>query len=261
VVARRRQIARDEGRRRRSTLLSCLGLAAVAVLAYWLLTGPLLAIHGVTVRGYHRADRDDLVAALTRTAEDGTVLSLPVARLEAVAHQYPWVGGISVAREWPRGVAIDIFPATPAAVAATRQGAVLVTAEGRVLGPVPKEAGLGWLRLSEKGPPPSPGEMLPDADRATLAFLAAADPDVARRVRELRVTRGGQMTGRLTGGPELHLGSTDRPAAKAIALGLLLAHLSPEDEQTAPYIDLSFPERPALGPPSTTLDETSSVSG
>ena len=36
-------------------------------------------------------------------------------------------------------------------------------------------------------------------------------------------------------------------AAKAAALGLVLADLSAEDEQSAAYIDLSSPERPAVG--------------
>jgi hypothetical protein len=53
--------------------------------------------------------------------------------------------------------------------------------------------------------------------------------------------------GRLTGGPDLRLGSGERMAAKAAALALVLADLSVEDEQAAAYIDLSSPERPAAG--------------
>ena len=57
------------------------------------------------------------------------------------------------------------------------------------------------------------------------------------------------MEPHITGGPELLLGSPDRMAAKAEALGLLLLEsLSPEEEATASYVNLTVPENPALGP-------------
>jgi hypothetical protein len=63
----------------------------------------------------------------------------------------------------------------------------------------------------------------------------------------MRLGADGTWVGRLTGGPELRLGAGERMAAKAAALGLVLADLSADDEQSAAYIDLSSPERPAVG--------------
>jgi hypothetical protein len=249
VQARRRQVSRARGRRRRSTALIVLGTATVAVVLYWLLTGPLLAVHGVTVRGYDRDDRGELVAALRAAAADGTVLSPPVGDLREAAEAFPWVASISVARSWPREIAIDVVQAEPAAAAATREGAVIVTASGRVLGPVPEAAGVGWLRIGEDGPPPAIGEMLPADARPALAFVVAAEPEVAARVRQLKVGEDGLLTGRLRAGPSLLLGRPERVQAKARALGLVLDDLSAEDELAAGYIDLTIPERPALGPP------------
>jgi hypothetical protein len=106
---------------------------------------------------------------------------------------------------------------------------------------------VGWLRLAEE--PPPPGAMLPDGARAAVAFIAAAPPEVGARVRALTAGRDGALSGRLHRGPALRLGPPERLPAKAAALALVLGNLSRDEEQAAGYIDLTFPERPALGPP------------
>lgn len=246
VVERRRQVARARARRRRSGALFVMVTAAAAVGLYWLLTGPLLAIQTVSVSGYDRDDRTALARALEDAADQGTVLSPPVGPLRAAAHRFAWVESISVARDWPRGLAIRVVEASPVAAAASREGAVLVSEQGRVLGPVTDNAGVGWLRLA--GTPPPVGESLPDAGtRAALEFVAAAGPEVGRRVRALGVDRSGSLVGRLTHGPELRLGAAERLAAKARALGLVLAALPADEQEAASYIDLTVPENPAVG--------------
>jgi cell division protein FtsQ len=244
-VRRRREIARARGRRRRSAALFVMGTAAVALLFYWLATGPLLATSGVSVTGYDRPDRAELVAAITKAAGEGTIIAPATGDVTAAAERFPWVASVSISRDWPRGMAVRVTQATPAAVASFGDQAVLVSEEGRVLGPREGAAGVGWLRL-EVAPPPA-GAEVPEGARPGLAFIAAADPEVGARVRALRVGADGTWVGRLTGGPDLRLGSGERMAAKAAALGLVLADLSAEDEASAAYIDLSSPERPAVG--------------
>lgn len=247
VVERRRAVVRAQGRRRRSGALMLLGtLAAVAAL-YWAATGPLVAVHGVSVSGYDRADRAELVSALTAAAADGTVISPATGKMSAVAREFPWVDSITVVRRWPRALSVRVVPAAPVAVASFEDQAVLVSDAGRVLGVKDGTVGLGWLRLAES-PPPEGGTLPADA-LAGLRFIAAAGPEVGARVRALHVTPDG-IVGRLTAGPELHLGTADRIVAKAHALDLLLANLSAEEEATASYFDLSVPENPALGPAS-----------
>lgn len=246
LVERRRAIARQRGRRRRSGALLLLGTAAAVAVLYWLLTGPLLAVQDVRVRGYDQPDRAALVEALERAAGEGTILVPSVEEMRAAASAHPWVASITVARTWPRGLAVNVREAEPVAIASFRDRAVLVSAAGRVLGEREGSPGLGWLTLSD-APPPA-GGTLPDGARAGLAFIAAADPPTAARVRAMAIDRDGALTGRLVGGPRLRLGPPERLAAKASALGLVLADLSAEDERTAAYIDLTFPERPALSP-------------
>jgi len=248
VVERRRAVARAQGRRRRSGALFVLGTLAVLAVLFWLATGPLVAVHGVSVSGYDRDDRGELVSALTAAAGEGTVISPATGRMSAAAREFPWVESIAVVRRWPRSLGARVVEATPAAVAAYEDQAEMVSAAGRLLGLKDATMGLGWLRLAEA--PPAEGGTLPADARARLAFITAAGPKTAARVRALHPTRDGRIVGRLTAGPELLLGSPERMAAKARALGLLLANLSAEEESTASYIDLSTPENPALGPAS-----------
>jgi len=215
------------------------------LLVYWLATGPLLATSGVSVSGYDRPDRAELVAAVARAAGEGTIIAPATGDVAAAAERFPWVESVSISRDWPRGMAVHVTEAAPAAVASFGDQAVLVSAEGRVLGPREGRPGVGWLRL-EVAPPPA-GADVPNGARPALEFIAGADPEVGARVRALRLAADATWVGRLTGGPDLRLGSGERMAAKAAALGLVLADLSAEDEESAAYIDLSSPERPAVG--------------
>ena len=241
-------MVRARGRRRRTLTLVALGTLCALAALYWIATGPLVAVHGVSVSGYDRADRAQLLGALTEAAADGTVIAPARAQMTAAAREFPWVESISVARRWPRALAVHVVPATPVAIAAHQDQAVIVSAAGRVLGVKDGAPGLGWLRLAAT--PPPVGATLPADLRAGLAFIAAADPAVAARVRGLAPSAGGRLEGLLTKGPALHLGGQDRMAAKARTLGLLLANLSAQEEADASYIDLSIPENPALGPSS-----------
>jgi cell division septal protein FtsQ len=244
VAARRRQVARAHGRRRRGRLgLVAMGLLSFAV-GWWIAVGPLLAPRGVSISGYTGRDLPQLEAALERAAGQGSLLSLPRGALRRTAMQFPAVREIGVRRDLPFGVAVDVIPARPLAVAAGAGQPVLVSETGRVLGPAPERAGVGWLRLS--GPPPAYGQPLPAASRAALTLLAALPPEMSRRVRGLQ-RRGGRLEGRLTGGPELRLGPPSDMAVKALALEALLNNLPPEKEKAASYIDLSAPRYPSLG--------------
>lgn len=244
VAARRRHVARAAGRRRRARAgVTALGLLAFA-LGWWLATGPLLAPRDVTVTGYAGRDLPQLERALERAAGAGSLLSLPRGALRRTAMQFPGVREIGVRRDLPFGVAVDVVPARPLAVAAGDGAPVLVSETGRVLGPAPERARVGWLRIS--GPAPAYGQPLPAASRAALTLLGTLPPEMSRRVRALH-RRGGRLEGRLTGGPELRLGPPADMAVKAVALEAVLNQMSPEEESAARYIDLSAPRYPAIG--------------
>lgn len=242
---RRRSVVRDRGRRRRSWVLTALGVAAGLVALYWLATGPLLAVHQVDVRGYARGDSAELVRALEGAAGDGTVIVPATGRMRHAAEAFPWVESISVSRTWPRGLRVDVVEARPVAVVAFGGQAALVSESGRVLGPAGAGEKLGAVRL--RAAVPEAGGTLPALERAALPLLATLPPALAARVDDLQVDRTGGVTASLAGGPPLRLGQAERMAAKAKALKLMLADIPARELAAARYIDLSVPENPALG--------------
>ncbi len=245
VQERRRSVARARGRRRRSWTLIVLGAAAGLVALYWLATGPLLAVHQVDVSGYTRDDSAQLVQALESAAGDGTVIVPATAEMRRVAARFPWVESISVSRTWPRGLKVDVVQARPVAVVSFGGAAAMVSASGRVLGPVEPSRRLGTLRL--RAAPPGAGGAVPAQERAMLDLLSASPPKVAARIQDLQVDRAGRVTAALADGPPLRLGAPERMAAKAKALRLMLEDVPPRELDAAGYLDLSVPENPALG--------------
>ena len=242
---RRRAVVRARGRRRRSWALIAVGVAAGLMALYWLATGPLLAVHQVDVRGYDRDDSAELVRALEGAAAGGTIVLPATAQMRRVAEANPWVESVSISRAWPRVLTVDVVQARPAAVVTSGGQAAMVSASGRVLGPVTPGARLGTIGLGTALP--EPGQSLNDDGRAVVSLLATLPPKLAARVQDLQIDRSGVVTAALVGGPALRLGRAERMEAKARALRLMLADVPPSELADAAYIDLSVPENPALG--------------
>lgn len=239
-------------------MLGTLAVGGGALALWFLATGPLLAVRGVELHGELTGDAGALEADLERAASSGTVVRPPVGAIRAAAATHPWVESVSVSRDLPLGVAVRVTPARPAAVATDGDSSVLVASDGRVLGPA--EPGSGLARVVLTRPPPKPGQPVPEIARGAVALAGATPPEVAPRLRGLRMRRG-RLEGRLANGPALRFGAPDDVAIKATALAALLSNLSSEQEQTATYIDLSVAERPAVAglPEATPADETAAA--
>jgi len=245
VAARRRKVERSQERRRRSWLLGAMVVAIALLGAWFLVTGPLLAVDSVAVSGYDRPDRAELEAALAVAAASGTAIRPPAAEIREAAEAFPWVESVRVSRDLPRGVSVRITAAEPVAIVRSPdRPPLLVDDRGRVLERAASASGLPSIRLVK--PAPEPGGQLTRGATAAIGFLSATRPELAARVRGLGV-RGGQLQGTLADGPKLRLGAPDRLVAKGAAFAALLDHLSADEEAQATYIDLSVPERPAVG--------------
>jgi len=281
MAERRRAVVRDRGRRRRTTALAAIGALALGLGLWFLATGPVLAVRQVSLTGYGREDADRLETAIGLAAGEGTILNPATAAIREATRAFPWVAGVSVRRDWPLGLRVDITEAEAvAAVKASGNERVLVDGDGTVLGaPTPGRArtaaadaapgpaagttattaaaAAGIRPLSAerrrpragillRGPAPAPGELLAPGLRSALIFVSALEPEVAGRVADLRL-EAGRVVGRLEDGPELRLGRPERMLAKALALQVVLDQIPAEDEEAATYLDLSLPERPAVG--------------
>ena len=242
-----RRLPADTFRRRRTALLGLVAAAAVAAGAWWILTGPPVGIHGVSVEGYEGPNRAAVETTARLVAGEGTILDLPVGPMRTALTRFPWVEDVRVARSFPRGITVEVTQAEPAAVAVPARGrSVLVTASGRVLGPAPSASG-GLARVRLAGDAPPEGGRIGEADaRRSLDLVRSLAPALAARLRDLRV-EDGEMVGSLAGGPEVRLGPPDAIQLKAKALTAVLGHLTADQERSARYLDVSVPDRPALG--------------
>jgi|GEM_PF-2689372 len=245
-IADRRRAVRRRRRAGNARLVAVLGgCLGCGLLGHWLATGPVLTARGVHVAGYDRADAAQLDAALEAAAgRGGSLLAPPVGAMRRAAVRFPWVADIVVRRDLPAGLAVQVIPAEPAAIAVPPEGApAFVSRAGLVMGPAGDARGLPRLRLA--GPVPPPGAALPRGARAPLAFVLALEPEVAGRIRALRV-EGGRVLGRY-GRVEVRLGAPVQMAAKAAALEAVVAGVAPGEVAVADYIELSEPLHPALG--------------
>jgi len=245
LLERRRSVVGAKHRRRRTVLLA--GVAGAAGLAgsWWVATGPLLGVTHVEISGYRQADQALIMRTVQIAAHDGTMLRLPTVAVREALMRHPWVAGVEVHHNWPRGIAVKIIEATPVAVALATDGRrLLISDAGRVLG-----EDFEGTELPTFGMPGStPGAWLRGpAQRAPFEFLTAMNPEVGRSVRNLRL-QGGVVTAELVDGPELRLGPPTLMWAKGRALEAVVGN--PELETPlgmAEYLDLSAPTQPTFG--------------
>jgi cell division protein FtsQ len=257
---RRRDVARDRGRRRRRVVLGAIGAVVCVLAGYWLATGPVLTINGVTVKGYRGPDAAQLQSELAAAASHGgSLLSPPVDNMTAIAQKFPGVQTISVARAWPLGLTVTVISADPFAVVTARgERSVVVSNRGLVMGPVPRHTIRASIVLSE--PIPAFGKPLPVWAMQVIGFLEVIHPHTRPRIRGLAYAQG-QLTGHFIKGPLLILGTLDRMADKAVAVNAVLAAVSAKTFATKTYLDVTVPDRPALGtgaPPSATASTSTS---
>ncbi len=243
---RRRDVARERGRRRRRIVLAAIGGLVCALAGYWLATGPVLTINNVKLVGYTGPDAHQLQSAIASAAsQGGSLISPPVDNMTQVADRFPGVETIHVSRDWPLGLNVKVVPAIPAAIVrAPGQAAVVVSDRGLVMGPVPRRLVRPSIVLTDAIP--GYGQPVPAWAIDVLGFLRVIDPGTRPRVQNLTLSQG-QLTGQLTNGPALILGSLSQLAEKAAAVNAVLAAISPATERQATYLDVTVPDRPALG--------------
>jgi hypothetical protein len=179
--------------------------------------------------------------------------------MTAIAQKFPGVQTISVARAWPLGLTVTVIAADPFAVVAARgERSVVVSNRGLVMGPVPRHTIRASIVLSE--PIPAFGKPLPAWAMQVIGFLEVIHPHTRPRIQGLAYTQG-ELTGHFIKGPLLILGTLDRMADKAVAVNAVLARVSAKTLATKTYLDVTVPDRPALGmgaPPSATASTSTS---
>lgn len=228
------------------TVLVVLAICAGAGLMV-LRDSQLVAVEDVSITGLTGPEAGKLRSLLTSAALDMTTLHVREDQLRAVVEPYPIVKSIAVTADPPHRLRIEVTENVPVAAIAFDGRKTYVAADGTIL-PGAAERALPELPVGT-----SPGGDRV-ADAATLGLveaLAGAPPELRAKIASGRVP----MTFQLADGPELRFGSSDRIAAKWMAVARVLADPT---SKGATYLDVRWPERVAAGgledPAAQTLD-------
>ncbi len=142
IRARRLDVVRAQGRRRLRIAAVVAGVAVLILAALAVTRSPLLAVKDIRVTGADRTDSEDLDGVLAGVRGSSMVwidLDELAVRLEAL----PWVRRVSIVREWPNGLVIDVGERRPVAIYAAEDGRwrvldatgrVVVLSDGRPIG-------------------------------------------------------------------------------------------------------------------------------
>ena len=242
IAARRAAVARDE-RRRRLTRIGLVALILASAMAVFGVTrSSLTDVDVVTVTGWTRADREQIVAAsgIVPGEQLTDVDSATVARrVEALV---PWVATARVARIWPASVRITVVERKPVAQVLAENGDwLLLDASGHLLEstPVPEPA---LTVLEGVVPGAVSGAVLGEAAARGVGVLAQMSPGVSSRIGGLRF-RGTDVELMLLPQGAVAFGPADQVQMKLLALETVLARV---DLSCLAAIDVRVPRRPLV---------------
>ena len=248
--ARMIEVRRQAGRRRlkgaaiAGIVVAVLALAAIATRL------PILTVSSVRVTGAAYtapAVVDEVVKAIDGSSMLSVDLGAAQRRLEAS----PWVKRVSVTKDWPRGVRIDIAERSPVAGYLATDGQFrVIDDEGRVIAalagqPTAYPAIVPTGRAYGGGPALAPGEQAPTAI-ADAARLVRVLPDELRtKVAEVGVNESAELELHLTPQGTVLLGSSDALRDKLISV---LAVLHDVDPASIGTLDVRAPAKPVCEP-------------
>ncbi len=228
--ARRQEVERDHGRRRRSRVISFAIVAVAITVVVGLVQSPLLDIDRFDVASTEHVSADQIIAT------SGVELHQPLALVDAEAVrakllQLPWVADASVVARWPGTLRLVVTERTPVAIAAVPDGFVLVDHAGRVLGAAssPPAPDLTGPTLIEGLVVPGPGNLVDARGQTTLEVLAAVPNGVRSRLEAVVIDQDGEVALRLRPGMVAIVGTTDDLDQKMRTLQTTLAQVDLAD--------------------------------
>ncbi|WP_152192059.1 cell division protein FtsQ/DivIB [Georgenia satyanarayanai] len=222
----------------RKVLLVVGVLAVLGGIAWALLLSPLLALDvtEVAVSGVGEGTtvpREEVVALVEERA--GTPLTrLDTGALADDVRAITTVRSVTVTREWPRGLAVDVVPREPVAAATAEDGLVLLDADGVVVGTA-QETPQDLPRVTV----PLEGARAGQTLSAVLSVLAELPPDLRAEVDTAGAVNPASIRLELTDGAEVLWGSVEESELKAAVLAVLR-------EREASVYDVTVPRAPTL---------------
>jgi cell division protein FtsQ len=203
----------------------------------WLRDSPLVGVRQVTVTGADGPQAAQIRRAVEQAASGMTTLHVDTGALRKALAGFPIVQDVRVHPSLPHRLRVEVVEHDAVGAIAVGGRRVPVAASGLLLTGAPA----GSLpTLTVRGA--LPGDRVRDRRVLAEVHLLAAAPR-ALRMRVGKVFMGPKgLTARLSAGPQLVFGGTDRLAAKWAAAVAVLA--DPSSAGTT-ALDLRVPERPA----------------
>jgi cell division septal protein FtsQ len=224
-------------------VLAFLALALATAYFAWFRDSSLVAVEEVHVEGVSSADADSaqIVQSLTKAGMGMTTLHVQTDRLVDAARQFPTVASVSASTELPHSMTIHVTERHPALVASADGHEVPVAADGALLPGVDVSSeSLPTITLDSL---PATGRL--DGDALQEALIVGGAPGPIRPLIEgASHSRAYGVVVTLSGGIELRFGSGTGARPKWAAATAVLADPS---LAAASYVDVSVPERPAVG--------------
>lgn len=240
LQARRRSVARSQGRRRLWLVAGLTVVATLAIAAIGLNNSRWLDVDELEVVGAHRADPRHVITA------SGLRVGQPLAEIDlggttAAVEAVPWVATATVNRSWRGEVSIEVTERVEAAVVPTGGRFALVDAGGMQL-EVVAERPDGFITIDGVEASGVPGDEIEAPARSAVAVAAGLSPAVAAQTERI-VVEDDQVLLALGIGGRAKLGDHRQLDSKMVALETLLAHV---DLSCIDIIDVRVPAAPTV---------------
>jgi len=207
----------------------------VAGVAWALVGSRFLVVRSIQVTGTHLVPRSEVLAAA------GIPDGLPLIRVNTAAvavriERITQIESAQVSRAWPTGVTISVRERTPVLAVASGRGYQLIDKFGVAVEPaspplrLPRfvfPPGSQSAGSQSAGSQPAGPQVLASLRGSPAVYAAAAvlrelPASLASKVTEVAASSPSDVTLTLSGGITIVWGGTDRPAAKAKELGVLM---------------------------------------
>lgn len=240
IEARRRDVARSEGRKRLRLLIALASITLASIGCLVALQSSWLDIEEIVVAGAKETD-PDVVRSASAIELGSPLVDLDLVATEEAVEALPWVDTVEVARAWSGTVTVMVTERVPAIALPASEGFMLVDAAGRQLGPVPDRP--AWADLINglvvSGVPGQPAPTEVHGVIRLLSLLTAEQRDdiasisVVDRHLILDLTNGGQVD----------LGNESGLPEKLVSYDTIRAGV---DLRCLHRIDLRVPTAPAI---------------
>jgi cell division protein FtsQ len=237
------RMTRVRPRRPRLRTVLLVGLLAALLSAgwFWLRDSSLVAVRDVSVTGLTGSQSAEIEQALTRAGTSMTTLHLRPEALDSAVEPFSIVKSIEVSSDFPHGLRVHVVSNVAVGAVELDGRRTPVTADGTLLRDV---AAADTLPLVPLHGTPTGNRLKEGEALGAFAALGAAPSALRARVEQVSTTRAHGIELELRDGPPIWFGAPERLAAKWAAAAAVLA--DPEAAGGS-YVDVSAPERPAVG--------------